>query len=312
MEKIINNYEDIVPEMCQGMILTYPELVWDKEYNIISRRRLRKDKVTLISGGGSGHEPAHGGFVGQGMLDAAVCGDIFASPSQIQVYQAIKKTAGDKGVLLIIKNYSGDMMNFKNGAYLAEEDGLQVEYVKVEDDIAVQDSLYTVGRRGVAGTVFVHKIAGAAAERGYTLEQVRQVAQKTADSVKSLGFAFSSCVVPAKGTPTFILEEDEMEYGVGIHGEPGIRREKILSADQLGERMVKELTRELGIKKSEKNRTALLVNGLGGTPLQELYILNRAVRQALEEQGIEVLYNLRRWEKRRKKRQIREMQRIGE
>lgn len=264
MKKIINNYEDIVPEMCQGM------------------------------------------------LDAAVCGDIFASPSQIQVYQAIKKTAGDKGVLLIIKNYSGDMMNFKNGAYLAEEDGLQVEYVKVEDDIAVQDSLYTVGRRGVAGTVFVHKIAGAAAERGYTLEQVRQVAQKTADSVKSLGFAFSSCVVPAKGTPTFILEEDEMEYGVGIHGEPGIRREKILSADQLGERMVKELTRELGIKKSEKNRTALLVNGLGGTPLQELYILNRAVRQALEEQGIEVLYNLRRWEKRRKKRQIREMQRIGE
>lgn len=291
MKKIINNYEDIVPEMCQGMILTYPELVWDKEYNIISRRRLRKDKVTLISGGGSGHEPAHGGFVGQGMLDAAVCGDIFASPSQIQVYQAIKKTAGDKGVLLIIKNYSGDMMNFKNGAYLAEEDGLQVEYVKVEDDIAVQDSLYTVGRRGVAGTVFVHKIAGAAAERGYTLEQVRQVAQKTADSVKSLGFAFSSCVVPAKGTPTFILEEDEMEYGVGIHGEPGIRREKILSADQLGERMVKELIRELGIKKSEKNRTALLVNGLGGTPLQELYILNRAVRQALEEQGIEVLYN---------------------
>src|SRR5699024_4558154 len=159
-------------------------------------------------------------------------------------------------------------MNFKNGAYLAEEDGLQVEYVKVEDDIAVQDSLYTVGRRGVAGTVLVHKIAGAAAERGYTLEQVRQVAQKTADSVKTLGFALSSCEMPAKPTPTFILEEDEMEYGVGIHGEPGIRREKILSADQLGERMVKELTRELGIKKSEKNRTALLVNGLGGTPLQ--------------------------------------------
>ena len=229
MKKIINNYEDIVPEMCQGMVLTYPELVWDKEYNIISRRKLRKDKVTLISGGGSGHEPAHGGFVGEGMLDAAVCGDIFASPSQIQVYQAIKKTAGDKGVLLIIKNYSGDMMNFKNGAYLAEEDGIQVEYVKVADDIAVQDSLYTVGRRGVAGTVFVHKIAGAAAERGYTLEQVKQAAQKTADSVKSLGFAFSSCVVPAKGTPTFLLKEDEMEYGVGIHGEPGIRREKILT-----------------------------------------------------------------------------------
>ena len=292
MKKIINNYEDIVPEMCQGMVLTYPELVWDKEYNIISRRKLRKDKVTLISGGGSGHEPAHGGFVGEGMLDAAVCGDIFASPSQIQVYQAIKKTAGDKGVLLIIKNYSGDMMNFKNGAYLAEEDGIQVEYVKVADDIAVQDSLYTVGRRGVAGTVFVHKIAGAAAERGYTLEQVKQAAQKTADSVKSLGFAFSSCVVPAKGTPTFLLKEDEMEYGVGIHGEPGIRREKILSADQLGKRMVKELTRELGIKKDEKYRTALLVNGLGGTPLQELYILNRAVRQALEEEGAEVLYNL--------------------
>ncbi len=291
MKKIMNKASDMVSEMCRGLILSHPDLDWDKKYNFIFRKNLRKNKVILISGGGSGHEPAHGGFVGEGMLDAAVCGDIFASPSQVQIYQAIKKTGGNQGVLLIIKNYSGDMMNFRNAAYMAQEDGIDVEYVKVDDDIAVKDSLYTVGRRGVAGTIFVHKIAGAAAEKGYDLKRVKAIAEKTAQSVRTIGFAFSSCTVPAKGTPTFTLEEDEMEYGVGIHGEPGVRREKTLEADQLGARMAEEVLGELGYKNSGKMRIAVLVNGLGGTPLQELYILNQSVRKALASYDVEVCYN---------------------
>ncbi|EPZ53628.1 dak1 domain protein [[Clostridium] sordellii ATCC 9714] len=236
MKKIINKPENVVMEMCNGIAMAHPELEFIKKYKIIKRKNIDKNKVSLISGGGSGHEPAHAGFVGKGMLDAAVCGDVFASPSQIQVYQSIKSTASDKGTLLIIKNYSGDMMNFKNAAYLASEDGIKVDYVRVEDDIAVEDSLYTVGRRGVAGTVFVHKIAGAAAELGKSLEDVKSIAQKAADNVRSLGFALTSCTVPAKGTPTFELGEDEIEFGVGIHGEPGIRREKMASADDLAKK----------------------------------------------------------------------------
>ena len=196
MKKIINTPETIVREMCKGFVLANPTLEFVEKYKIVKKKNIDKNKVSLISGGGSGHEPAHAGFVGKGMLDAAVCGDVFASPSQVQVYQAIKATASDKGTLLIIKNYSGDMMNFQSAAYLAEMDNITVDYVKVEDDIAVQDSLYTVGRRGVAGTVFVHKIAGAAAQKGLELAEVKRIAQKAADNVRSLGFAFTSCTVP--------------------------------------------------------------------------------------------------------------------
>ena len=292
MKKIINRPEQVVTEMCQGMALAHPELLYSEKYRFITRKKLSQDKVTLISGGGSGHEPAHAGFVGEGMLDAAVCGDVFASPSQIQVYQAIRETKSRKGTLLIIKNYSGDMMNFKNAAYMAGEDGIQVDYVKVDDDIAVQDSLYTVGRRGVAGTVFVHKIAGAAALAGCNLEEVKAIAQRTASSVKSIGFAFTSCTVPAKGTPTFDIGEDEMEYGVGIHGEPGIRREKQQDADTVAERMVSQLLEALGISEQSEEEIAVLVNGLGGTPMQELYVLNRSVRKALAERGIRKAYTL--------------------
>ena len=200
MKKIINAPENVVRELCNGMVMAHPELEFISKYKIVKKREINKDKVTLISGGGSGHEPAHAGFVGEGMLDVAVCGDVFASPSQIQIYQGIKESASNKGTLLIIKNYSGDMMNFKNAAYLASEDGINVDYIKVEDDIAVEDSLYTVGRRGVAGTVLVHKIVGAAAEIGESLQNVKEVGQKAADNVRSLGFAFTSCTVPAKGT----------------------------------------------------------------------------------------------------------------
>lgn len=286
MKKIINKPEDVVRQMCRGIANAHPSLELDQKYKVITRRHLRTDKVNLISGGGSGHEPAHAGYVGTGMLDAAVCGDVFASPSQIQVYQAIRKVKSDKGVLLIIKNYSGDMMNFKNAAALAEEDGITVDYVKVEDDIAVQDSLYTVGQRGVAGTVFVHKITGAAAERGYALQEVKRIAQKAADHVRSIGFALTSCTVPAKGTPTFDIGESEMEFGVGIHGEPGIERCAIQDADALAERMVGAILEKLDI--AADDRAAVMVNGFGGTPLMELYLLYDAVARELHQKGIAI------------------------
>ena len=286
MKKIINRPETVVEEMCKGLVLTNPDLEFVKKYKVIRKKTLDKNKVSLISGGGSGHEPAHAGFVGKGMLDAAVCGDVFASPSQIQVYQAIKETASDKGTLLIIKNYSGDMMNFKNAAHLAEEDGIQVDYVKVDDDIAVKDSLYTVGRRGVAGTVLVHKIAGAAAEKGGSLKEVKAAAENAISNVRSIGFALSSCTVPAKGTPTFELKENEMEYGVGIHGEPGIQRENIPSADELAKRMTDALAEELNVTQGEE--VTVLVNGFGSTPLQELYLFNYAVAKVLHEKNIRI------------------------
>lgn len=293
MKKIINYPENVVKEMCHGIVLAHPELEMLPKYKVLYRKNKNRNKVSLISGGGSGHEPAHAGFVGEGMLDAAVCGDVFASPSQIQVYQAIREMETKQGVLLIVKNYSGDMMNFKNAAHLASEDGILVDYVKVDDDIAVKDSLYTVGRRGVAGTVFVHKIAGAMAERGSSLEEVKRVANKAIANVKSIGFAFSSCTVPAKGTPTFTLQDNEMEYGVGIHGEPGINRCNVMSADELASKMVESLCKELNLGTTkEPDRIALLVNGFGATPLMELYLLNASVNRILHKKGITVAHTL--------------------
>ncbi|MEB3056156.1 dihydroxyacetone kinase subunit DhaK [Bacillus pseudomycoides] len=286
MKKIINQPETLVMEMCNGMVMAHPELELLKKYKVIKKKEMNENKVTLISGGGSGHEPAHAGLVGKGMLDAAVCGDVFASPSQIQVYQAIKATASKKGTLLIIKNYSGDIMNFKNGAHLANEDGIEVEYVRVDDDIAVEDSLYTVGRRGVAGVVLVHKIAGAAAEEGMDLMQVKAVAEKAAANVRTIGLALTSCTVPASGSPTFKLGEDEMEYGVGIHGEPGRKREKIMAADELALRMTNDLVKDLGL--DEDAEITVLVNGFGGTPLQELYLFNNAVTRELSKRNIRI------------------------
>ncbi|MGE7688285.1 dihydroxyacetone kinase subunit DhaK [Lysinibacillus sp. NPDC097214] len=286
MKKIMNQPETLVMEMCNGIVMAHPELELLKKYKVIKKKEMNENKVTLISGGGSGHEPAHAGLVGKGMLDAAVCGDVFASPSQIQVYQAIKATASKKGTLLIIKNYSGDIMNFKNGANLAMEDGIQVEYVRVDDDIAVEDSLYTVGRRGVAGVVLVHKIAGAAAEEGMDLMQVKAVAEKAAVNVRTIGLALTSCTVPASGSPTFKLGEDEMEYGVGIHGEPGRKREKMMAADELALRMTNDLMKDLEL--DEDAEIAVLVNGFGGTPLQELYLFNNAVTRELSKRNIRI------------------------
>ena len=287
MKKIMNTPEAFVYDMCHGLAKAHPELEFVEKFKIVKKKEINPDKVSLISGGGSGHEPAHAGFVGKGMLDCAVCGDVFASPSQIQVYNAIKECATDKGVLLIIKNYSGDCMNFNNAAELAkEEDGIKVDAVYVNDDIAVKDSLYTVGRRGVAGTVFVHKIAGAAAEQGKSLEEVKAVANRTIENVRSFGFALSSCTPPAKGTPIFEIGEDEIEFGVGIHGEPGRKTEKLQTADQLAKRIVKDLLDDLGAKKGDE--VALLINGFGATPLMELYLFNNSVSNELEKAGISI------------------------
>lgn len=293
MKKIINDLNNITLEMCAGMALAHPTLDVDLKYKILSRKHFNYKKVALISGGGSGHEPAHGGFVGQGMLDFAVSGEVFSSPSQIQVYKALKKSANHQGTLLIIKNYSGDMMNFKNAMDMANDEGIIVDYVKVDDDIAVKDSLYTVGNRGVAGTVFVHKIVGAAAEYGKDLAQIKELANKVINNVKTLGFALTSCTVPAKGSPTFILNDDEIEYGVGIHGEPGINREKFQSSQKLAEKTVTQILDSLSItKQSDHQSIAVLVNGFGATPLQELYAFYYDVVNILVTYPVTVEYVL--------------------
>lgn len=291
MKKIMNTPETFVYDMCHGLAAAHPEIEFVEKYKVVKKKDINDNKVSLISGGGSGHEPAHAGFVGKGMLDAAVCGDVFASPSQVQVYNAIKACATDKGVLLIVKNYSGDCMNFNNAMSDAQDDGIKVDAVYVNDDIAVKDSLYTVGRRGVAGTVLVHKCAGAAAEQGKSLEEVKAVANKVIDNVRSFGFAFTSCTVPAAGHPTFDIGDDEMEFGVGIHGEPGRFREKIdystgTFCDDLSRRIVTDLEEDLALKSGEE--VVLLINGFGGTPLQELYILNNSVTKALAKDGVKI------------------------
>ena len=291
MKKIMNTPETFVYDMCHGLALAHPELEFVEKFKIVKKKDIDDNKVSLISGGGSGHEPAHAGFVGKGMIDCAVCGDVFASPSQVQVYNAIKKCATDKGVLLVIKNYSGDCMNFNNAMADAQDEGIKVDAVYVNDDIAVKDSLYTVGRRGVAGTVLVHKCAGAAAEQGKELDEVKRVANKVIDNVRSFGFAFTSCTVPAAGHPTFEIGDDEMEFGVGIHGEPGRYREKIdystgTFADDLARRILTDLEEDLGLKAGED--VVLLINGFGGTPLQELYLLNNSVTKAITADGINV------------------------
>ena len=290
MKKIMNTAESFVYDMCHGLAKAHPELEFVEKYKIVKKKVIDRNKVTLISGGGSGHEPAHAGFVGTGMLDAAVCGDVFASPSQIQVYNALKLTASKKGTLMIVKNYSGDCMNFNNAGALAKDDGIEVDAVYVNDDIAVKDSLYTQGRRGVAGTVFVHKIAGAAAEQGKSLPEVKAVAEKVIANIRSFGFALTSCTVPAAGSPTFEIGEDEMEFGVGIHGEPGRKREKLISADKLAARIVPDIAEDLKLVKGEE--IALLINGFGGTPLQELYLFNNSVTNELEKAGVKIYKTL--------------------
>lgn len=290
MKKLINNVEDIVREMLEGIVKINPNNIEKlPNFNIIKRKEI-KNKVNLISGGGSGHEPAHAGYVGYGMLDAAVAGEVFTAPSPDQILEAMKSVKSEKGILLIIKNYSGDIMNFEMAAEMAEIEGIKVAKVIVDDDIAMENSTYTLGKRGVAGTVFVHKITGAAAEKGLDLEEVKRISEKAIKNVKTLGMSLGPSIVPASGKPSFSLEEDEIEMGLGIHGEPGTHKEKLKKVDEHVEYMMNEILDKH--KLNPKDKAAVMINGLGATPLIELYIINRKVAEILENKNIEVLENL--------------------
>ena len=286
MKKFINAVDKVEDQMIQGMVKAYPQYVAKLDCgNVVVRADKKQGKVALISGGGSGHEPAHGGYVGKGMLDAAVAGAVFTSPTPDQVYEGIKAVATDKGVLMVIKNYTGDVMNFEMAGDMARDEGIKVAQVVVNDDVAVKDSLYTVGRRGVAGTVFVHKIAGALAEQGAELEDVQAVAQKVIDNVRTMGAAIEPCTVPAAGKPGFELPEDEMEVGIGIHGEPGTHREKVKTADEITDLLLGQILADLDYAGSE---VAVMVNSSGATPLMELFIINNRVHDVLESKGIKI------------------------
>ncbi|MCF0146852.1 MAG: dihydroxyacetone kinase subunit DhaK [Clostridium sp.] len=291
MKKVINNPDYVVEEMLEGMLYAYPEYLSKVENaNVLVRKEMKTDKVTLVSGGGSGHEPSHGGFVGYGMLDGAVAGAVFTSPTPDQVYEGIKAVANDAGVLLVVKNYTGDVMNFDMAKELAEMEGIKVESVIVNDDVAVENSTWTIGRRGIAGTVFVHKIAGAKAETGANLEEVKAVAEKVIDNVRSMGMALTPCIVPAAGKPNFTLDENEMEIGMGIHGEPGTHKEELKTADEIVTHLMDKILADMTL--AEGDEVAVLVNGLGGTPLMEQFIVNRKVNKILEEKNIKVYKTL--------------------
>lgn len=286
MKKFINAVDKVEDQMIQGMVKAYPQYVRKLDCgNVVVRSHKKEGKVALISGGGSGHEPAHGGYVGEGMLDAAVAGAVFTSPTPDQVYEGIKAIATDAGVLMVIKNYTGDVMNFEMAADMARDEGIKVAQVVVNDDVAVKDSLYTVGRRGVAGTVFVHKIAGAMAETGADLDAVQAVAQKVIDNVRTMGAAIEPCTVPAAGKPGFELAEDEMEVGIGIHGEPGTHREKILTADEITDKLLDQILADIDYVGSE---VAVMINSSGATPLMELFIINNRVADVLAAKGVKV------------------------
>lgn len=286
MKKFINDVALVEDQMIQGMVKAYPQYLRKLDCgNVVVRANKKEGKVALISGGGSGHEPAHGGFVGTGMLDAAVAGAVFTSPTPDQVYEGIKAIATDAGVLMVVKNYTGDVMNFEMAAEMAEMEGITVKYVVTNDDVAVKDSLYTVGRRGVAGTIFVHKIAGAKAESGASLDEVQAVAQKVIDNVRTMGAAIEPCTVPAAGKPGFELSEGEMEVGIGIHGEPGTHKEPIKTADEVVDMLLAQILADIDYAGSE---VAVMINGAGATPLMELFIINNHVADVLVEKGIKV------------------------
>jgi dihydroxyacetone kinase-like protein len=292
MKKLINNPENVVREELEGIALAHPDLVkvYFDPYYIVRADAPVKGKVGLVSGGGSGHEPLHGGFVGMGMLDAACPGEVFTSPTPDQMLEATKAVDGGAGVLHIVKNYTGDVMNFEMAAEMAQMEGIEVVSVVTNDDVAVQDSLYTAGRRGVGITVFVEKIAGAAAEEGRPLAEVAAIATKVNDWGRSMGMALTSCVVPQAGKPTFELGDDEMEIGIGIHGEPGRERMKIAPVDEIVEMLAEPIISDLPYK--DGDRVIAMVNGMGGTPLIELYIAYRKLHQVLEGHGITIVRNL--------------------
>jgi phosphoenolpyruvate---glycerone phosphotransferase subunit DhaK len=291
MKKLLNDPGDVVKESLAGLAAAHGDLLrYDAEAQILVRADAPTGKVALVSGGGSGHEPLHGGFVGRGMLDAACPGEVFTSPVPDQMLAATKAVHGGKGVVHIVKNYTGDVMNFKLAAEDAADEGIDVESVVIDDDVAVQDSLYTAGRRGVGATVLAEKIAGAAADRGDELAAVASVARRVNERARSFGIALSSCIPPAGGTPIFELPEGQIEVGIGIHGEPGRRREPLSSAGDLAQLMVDAVLGDLGA--GDGAPVLAFVNGLGGTPQIELYLLYGEVERRLREAGLQPERNL--------------------
>ncbi len=288
MKKFINSVDNMLAESLDGFAAAHTDLVMlGAERKFVRRRELNPRKVALVSGGGSGHEPLHAGFVGYGMLDAACPGQVFTSPTPDQIVEAAQAIAGDAGVLFIVKNYAGDRMNFEMAAEIAEG---RTATIVTDDDVAVEKSTYSIGRRGVAGTLIVEKIVGAAAEKGADLATCVALGERVNAQTRSMGVALTSCTVPAAGTPTFALRDDEMEIGVGIHGEPGRRRVKLAQADAIAAEMTTAIVDDLGTRAGTE--ALLLVNGFGGTPTIELYLMYNAVRRMLEERGLRIARSL--------------------
>ncbi len=316
MKKLMNKAEDVVRESIEGMSIAHKDLLKvNLDPNFIYRADAPvRNKVALVSGGGSGHEPLHGGFVGKGMLDAACPGEVFTSPTPDQMLAAAKRVHGGEGVLYIVKNYSGDVMNFEMAAELAYSAGIRVANILIDDDVAVTDSLYTQGRRGVGTTVLAEKICGAAAEEGYELRDLADLCRRVNSNGRSMGMALSSCTVPARGTPTFDLGVDEIEFGIGIHGEPGRERRPLATADEIAEmlvlsiiedppysRTVREWDEKQGnwvesqitdVPLSTGDQVLVFLNSMGGTPLAELYIVYRKVAEICEKKGLRIVRNL--------------------
>jgi phosphoenolpyruvate---glycerone phosphotransferase subunit DhaK len=316
MKKLINNPDDVVRESLQGMAIAHPDLIkvhLDPHF-IYRADAPVQNKVALISGGGSGHEPMHGGFVGIGMLDAACPGEVFTSPTPDQMLEAAKMVNGGAGVLNIVKNYSGDVMNFEMAAELAHSEDIQIANILIDDDVAVKDSLYTQGRRGVGTTVLAEKICGAAAEQGFDLKQLANLCRKVNLNGRSMGMALTSCTVPAKGSPTFELGDDEMEFGIGIHGEPGRQRMPFKSADEITEMLTNSIIEDMDYTRTVREWDAdngewvelelidpplqsgdsvlAFVNSMGGTPLSELYIIYRKLVEVCQKKNLQIVRNL--------------------
>jgi dihydroxyacetone kinase-like protein len=288
MKKLINAVDDVVNQSLTGFCAAHADIVrLGETAPFVLRRHLKPSKVALVSGGGSGHEPLHGGFVGSGMLDAACPGQVFTSPTPDLILAAVEAADTGGGVLLIVKNYEGDVMNFDMAR---EMSGKAVATVVTDDDVAVEKSTYSTGRRGVAGTLIVEKIVGAAAEEGRSLADLKALGDRVNAATRSMGIALTSCTVPAAGKPTFALGEDEMEVGVGIHGEPGRRRQKLKPASEIATEMVGAITSDLGAR--AKGEAILLINGFGGTPLSELYLMYNDARKRLEAAGCTVARSL--------------------
>ncbi len=288
MKKLVNRPEDVVRESLQGLGAAHPDLVevhLDPHY-VVRAGAPVAGKVGLVSGGGSGHEPMHAGYVGRGMLDGACPGEVFTSPTPDQIYECTKRVSSGRGVVHIVKNYTGDVMNFEMAAEMAQGEGIEIRSVVINDDVAVEDSLYTAGRRGVGATVLAEKLAGARAEAGGSLEEVADVVRKVNDHARSMGMALTSCIVPAVGKPTFDIGDDEMEIGIGIHGEPGRQRMKLEPADQIVDRLLEPILDDLGARPGE--RVLAFVNGMGGTPTIELYVVYRRVAERLRQRGLTI------------------------